>query len=161
MPPAEPSNSAQIRSSDEALVARLLEVIGGNAPMSDALELLATDVVSHMDEFTVRGTDVWFDWLAFIRSRAKSEIRVDVDRIVTEPDGRISAFGWLRTADGRTRQPNHAIYRVQGGRITEVWTTRENYAMIFGAKVRHRLTWLLVLLEMAVWRRLPWTERAR
>lgn len=128
--------------------------------MADALELLAPDVISHMDEYTVRGTDVWFDWLEFIRSRAKSELRVDVDRIVTEPDGRITAIGWLRTADGRTRQPNQAIYRVQGGRITEVWTNRGNYEMIFGAKVRHRLTWLLVLLEMAVWRRLPWTRRA-
>lgn len=142
-------------------MARLLEVIGGEAPMGDALKLLAPDVVSHMDEYTVRGTDVWFDWLEFIRSRAKGELRVDVDRIVTEPDGRITAFGWLRTADGRTRQPNQAIYRVQGGRIAEVWTSRGNYAMIFGAKVRHRLTWLLVLLEMAVWRRLPWTRRAR
>ena len=142
-------------------MARLLDVISGDAPMADALELLSPDVISHMDEYTVRGTDVWFDWLEFIRSRAKGELRVDVDRIVTDPDGRISAFGWLRTADGRTRQPNQATYRVKASRITEVWTSRGNYAMIFGAKVRHRLTWLLVLLEMAVWRRLPWTRRAR
>ena len=158
---AEAKGSVPSRSPDEALVARLLEVIGADAPLSDALEILAPDVVSHMDGYTVHGTDVWFDWLEFIGSRAKGELRVDVDRIVTEPDGRITAFGWLRTADGRTRQPNQASYRVQGGRITEVWTTRGNYAMIFGAKVRYRLTWLLVLLEMAVWRRLPWNRRAR
>ena len=161
MPRAEATDFAPIRSPDEALVARLLDVIGGDAPMTDALDLLAPDVVSHMDEYTVRGTDVWFDWLEFIRSRAKGDLRVDVDRIVTEPDGRVSAFGWLRTADGRTRQPNQAIYRVQSGRITEVWTSRGNYEMIFGAKVRHRLTWLLVLLEMAVWRRLRRRQRAR
>ena len=161
MPRAKAPGSASTRSPDEAVVARLLDVIGGNAPMSDALEILAPDVISHMDEFSVRGTDVWFDWLEFIRSRARSELRVEVDRIVTHPDGRISAFGWLTTADRRTRQENHAVYRLKGGRITEVWTTRDNYAMIFGAKVRHRLTWLLVLLEMAVWRRIPWTKRAR
>lgn len=158
---AASGGSAPTRSPDEALVARLLEVIGGDAPMEDALNLLGPDVISHMDEYTVRGTEVWFDWLEFVRSRARGDLRVDVDRIVTEADGRISAFGWLRTSDGRTRQPNHAIYRVEGSRITEVWTSRGNYAMIFGAKVRHRLTWLLVLLEMAVWRRLPWTRRAR
>ena len=161
MPPVTAPGSAPVRSPDEELVARLLEVIGGDAPLSDALEILSPDVVSHMDGFTVHGTDVWFDWLEFIGSRARGELRVDVDRIVTQPDGRISAFGWLRTADGRTRQPNQATYRVEGGRINEVWTTRGNYAMIFGAKVRFRLTWLLVLLEMAVWRRLPWTRRAR
>lgn len=157
----EVTGSAPVHSPEEALVARLLAVIGGDAPMSNASELLAPDVISHMDEFTVRGTDVWFDWLEFIRSRARGELRVDVDSIVTHPNGTITAFGWLRTADGRTRQPNQATYRVQDGRINEVWTTRENYAIIFGAKVRHRLTWLLVLLEMAVWRRLPWTRRAR
>ena len=161
MRPAKASGSVQTRSRDEALVARLLDVISGDAPMADALEILAPNVISHMDEYTVRGTDVWFDWLEFLRSRARGELRVDVDRIVTNPDGTISAFGWLRTADSRTPQENQALYRLEGGRIIEVWTTRGNYEMIFGAKVRHRLTWLLVLLEMAVWRRLPWTKRAR
>ena len=161
MAAAEVPGTAPIRSPGEALVARLLEVIGGDAPLAEALDLLAPDVVCHMDAYTVCGTDVWFDWLEFIQSRATSELRVDVDRIVTEADGRITAFGWLRTADGRTRQRNQATYRIQGGRIAEVWTNRGNYEMIFGAKVRHRLTWLLVLLEMAVWRRLPWTRRAR
>ena len=142
-------------------MARLLDVIGGNAPMTNALEILAPDVVAHMDEYTVRGTGLWFDWLEFIRAHAKGDLRVEVDRIVTESDGRISAFGWLRTADGRTQQPNQATYRVRGGRIIEVWTSRANYEMIFGAKVRHRLTWLLVLVKMAVWRRLPWRQRVR
>ena len=161
MASAEAPGSAPIRSPDETLVARLLEVISGDAPLAEALELLAPDVVSHMEEYTVRGTDVWFDWLAFIRSRARGRLRVDVDRLVTHPDGRITAFGWLRMADNRTRQENRAVYRLDGGRIVEIWTNRGNYEMIFGAKVRHRLTWLLVLLEMAVWRRLPWTRRAR
>jgi hypothetical protein len=152
---------APARSADEALVARLLAVIGGDAPMAEALELLAPDVVSHMDQFTVRGTDVWFDWLAFIRSRATGDLRVAVDRIVTHPDGTISAFGWL-TVPGASlslRQENHARYRVEGGRVREVWTTRENYEIIFGAKVRRRFSWLLVLLQMAIWRRLPWRTR--
>jgi hypothetical protein len=33
--------------------------------------------------------------------------------------------------------------------------------MIFGPKVRHPVRWLLVLLEMAIWRRLPSRRRAQ
>ena len=58
-------------------------------------------------------------------------------------------------------QQNQATYRVENGRIAEIWTTRENYATIFGAKVRHPLRWLFVLVEMAVWRRLPSRRRTR
>ena len=161
MPASEAPSFVGTRSTEEALVARLLDVIGGHAPMADALEVLSPELVSHMDEWTVRGTDVWFDWLDFIRYRAGGQLRLDVDRIRTNPDGTITAFGWLTVGDGRTRQENYAIYRLEGGRIAEIWTTRGNYEMIFGAKVRHRLTWLLVLVEMAIWRRLPWTRRAR
>jgi hypothetical protein len=33
--------------------------------------------------------------------------------------------------------------------------------MIFGPEVRHPVRWLLVLLEMAIWRRLPSRRRAQ
>jgi hypothetical protein len=150
-------------SADEAVVARLLEVISGDAPMAEAERLLAPDVISHMDEYTVRGIAVWVDWVEFLRSRARGDVKVELDRLVTGPDGRITAFGWLRIASApdRTPQPNQAIYRLKNRLIAEVWTTRGNYEMIFGAKVRHRFSWMLVLLEMAVWRRLPWKSSAR
>ena len=155
-PAADPA-----RSADEALVARLLEVIGGQAPMTDVEHLLADDVISHMDRYTVRGTAVWIDWLDFLLSKGKGSVTVEVDRMVTNPDGTITVVGCLRslhTADAGRRQ-HHATYRVQNGRIAEIWTTRGNYEMIFGPKVRHPVRWLLVLLEMAVWRRLPWRRR--
>ena len=150
-------------SADEALITRLLDVISGDAPMADTAHLLAPGLISHMDRFTVHGTEVWFDWLEFLQSRAGGELRVDVDRFVAHPDGTITAFGWLRTArsDNRTPQPNQATYRIADGRVAEIWTSRANYEMIFGAKVRHPMHWLLVLVEMAVWRRLPWSRRVR
>jgi hypothetical protein len=145
----------------EALVTRLLGVISGDAPMSDAEQLLAPDVISHMDQFTVRGTDVWADWLAFLRSRAGGRVKADADRFVTNADGTISAFGclWVERVGKPRDQQHRATYRVENGRIVEVWTTRENYASIFGTKVRHPLRWLLVLVEMAIWRRLPSRRR--
>jgi len=150
------------RSADEALVVRLLAVISGEAPMGEAEQLLAPDVISHMDQWTVRGITVWYDWLEFLLSKAEGNVTVVLDRLVTREDGTITAYGNLRTASApfSSRQEHQATYRLENGRIVEVWTTRGNYEMIFGPKVRHPVRWLLVLLEMAIWRRLPWRRRA-
>jgi hypothetical protein len=101
-------------SNAEALVTRLLAVISGDAPVSDAERLLAPDVISHMDRFTVRGTDVWADWLAFLRSRAGGRVRADVDHFAINEDGTISAFGclWVERT-GKPRDQQHRVtYRV-------------------------------------------------
>jgi hypothetical protein len=150
------------RSADEALVVRLLAVISGDAPMAEAEQLLAPDVISHMDQWTVRGITVWYDWLEFLLSKTGGDVTVVLDRLVTREDGTITAHGNLRTANApfSSRQEHQATYRLENGRIVEVWTTRGNYEMIFGPKVRHPVRWLLVLLEMAIWRRLPWRRRA-
>ena len=161
MGPAGSSGHLTPRSADEALVVQLLAVISGAAPMSDAERLLAPDVISHMDRWTVRGITVWYDWLAFLLSKAKGSVTVELDRMVHDGDT-ITAYGFLRMANApqATRQEHQATYRIENGRIAEVWTTRGNYEMIFGPKVRHPVRWLLVLVEMAIWRRLPWRRRA-
>ena len=148
---------------DEQLVARLLAVIGGDARMSDATRLLAPDVICHMDRYTTRGLDVWFDWLDFIRLRCPDGLFVEVERYVTHPDGTITAFGCLRRGARPRTTPcqGEVRYRVANGRVAEIWTTRGNYEIIFGTKVRHSLSWLLVLLQLAVWRRLPSRSVAR
>ena len=148
---------------NEQLVARLLAVVGGDAPMSDAERLLAPDVICHMDSYTVQGREVWYDWLEFIRSRIPDRLSVETERYVTDPNGIITAFGCLRRASKGSGTPcrGEARYRVEGGRVSEIWTNRGNYEIIFGAKVRHSLSWLLVLIELAVWRRLPSRRRAR
>ena len=162
MDPVGASRPVVPRSADEALVVRLLAVISGEVPMEEAEQLLAPDVISHMDRWTVRGTAVWYDWLDFLRSKTKRGVTAELDRMVSNGNGTITAYGGLRPADSplSSRQEHHAIYRVKDGRIAEVWTTRGNYEMIFGPKVRHPVRWLLVLVEMAIWRRLPWRRRA-
>ena len=162
MEPSGAIAAASSRSDEEALVARLLAVISGDAPMTDAEQLLAPDVISHMDQWTVCGTGVWYDWLAFIRSKTTAGVTAELGRMVSNGNGTITAYGGLRPRGSplSTRQEHHATYRFANGRIAEVWTTRENYEMIFGPKVRHPVRWLLVLIEMAIWRRLPWRSRA-
>ena len=160
---SDPSGRVAPRSANEALVVRLLAVISGDAPMTEAERLLAPDVISHMDRWTVRGTDVWYDWLAFLRWKARGNVTAGLDRMVSTEDGTITAYGNLQAAGAPiiSRQEHHARYRFEKGRIAEVWTTRGNYEMIFGPKVHHPVRWLLVLVEMAIWRRLPWRRRAR
>ena len=155
-------------------MARVLAAVSGEAPLAEGARLLAPDVVCHMDQFTAHGVDAWVDWVEFIRSRGVENVRVVVERFETGADGIITALGGVTTQMGRgaQRRPGgvgrerargvggSARYRVVGGRIVEIWTSRWNYEMIFGAKVRHPLRWLLVLVWMAVWRRLPWRRRA-
>jgi hypothetical protein len=161
--PTGPSAPSAPRSPDEALVVQLLAVISGDAPMADAERLLAPDVISHMDRWTVRGITVWYDWLAFIRMKAGGNVTAGLDRLVTNGNGTVTAYGKLQTARApfASRQEHHATYRFEQGRIAEVWTSRGNYEMIFGPEVRHPVRWLLVLLEMAIWRRLPSRRRAQ
>jgi hypothetical protein len=143
---------------DEAVVARLLETIGGPRPTEEARHLLAPDVVCHMDRFTARGFESWAAWISFIRSRGVDGLEAVVDRMVTGPGGLVTAHGRLR-GERRGRPVSagdgSATYRVEDGRIVEIWTTRRNYEVIFGRMARHPLSWLLVLAYLAVWSRLP------
>ena len=149
--------------AEQAVVARLLAGIGGDAPLAAVVHLLAPDVICHMDRFTTRGADVWVDWVEFLRSRGVENLKVEVVRLETGADGIITAFGGLTAGLGGTSSPGggSARYRVVDGRIVEIWTSRWNYEVVFGPKVRHPLSWLLVLVRMAVWRRFSRRNAAR
>jgi hypothetical protein len=149
--------------ANEAVVARLLAAVGGDAPLTEAVHLLAPDVVCHMDRFTARGADAWVDWVEFIRSRGVGDLQVEVERLETGADGIITAFGGFTAGLGGTSAPRSgsARYRVVDGRIAEIWTSRWNYEAIFGPKVHHPLSWLLVLVRMALWRRSSRRSAAR
>jgi hypothetical protein len=145
------------RTADEAVVARLLAAVGGDVPLAEAVHLLAPDVVCHMDRVTARGSEAWVDWVRFIRSRGVPDLKVVVERLETGADGIVTAYGGLTVgAPGKwSPRGGSARYRVVDGRIVEIWTSRWNYEIIFGPKVRHPLSWMFVLAQMALWRRLP------
>lgn len=144
-------------TADKIVVARLLAAVGGDVSLAEAVHLLAPDVVCHMDGFTARGRDVWIDWVLFIRSQGVENLKVEIERLETGADGIITAFGGFTAGPAGTHSSRggSARYRVVDGRIAEIWTSRWNYEGIFGSKVRHPLRWLLVLMRMALWRRLP------
>jgi flavin-dependent dehydrogenase len=138
--PAPVPALAGVGGDREALVRRLMAVIGGRAPLEDAAR-----------------TDTWAAWVGFIRSRGVDELEPVVDRVVENPDGTLTAMGRFRgTRGGRPVEGGDgaATYRVEDGRIVEIWTGRRNYDLIFGWRTRHPFSWLLVLAQMALWSRL-------
>jgi hypothetical protein len=145
------------RSGQEWLVERLLAAVGGDEPLDDVVSLLAPDVICHMDQFTAHGPDAWVDWVEFIRSRGVENVKVVVERLETGADGIITAYGGLVAGPVGRSVPHggNARYRVSDGRIAEIWTSRSNYEVVFGTRVHRPLSWMFVLLRMAIWRRLP------
>lgn len=150
------------RTADEAVVARLLAAVGGDVPAAEVARLLAPDVVCHMGPYTARGVNAWVDWVEFLHSRGVEGVRAEVERLETGASGIVTAYGGLAAGRGARAAPRggSARYRVVGGRVSEIWTEARNYEIIFGAAVHHPLRWLLVLVRMALWRRLPWRRRA-
>jgi ketosteroid isomerase-like protein len=154
-PPAAPGES-------ESLVRRLMEVIAGRASLRAAQALLAPDVLCHMDQFSTRGTGAWAAWVAFIHSRGVQALEPVVERMVANPDGTVTAVGRFRgRRGGQAVEGNDgdATYRVEGGRIVEIWTHRQNYELIFGNRVHHPWRWLLVLAHMSLWSRFAGRRR--
>ncbi|MGV3724070.1 MAG: hypothetical protein ACO1SX_24525 [Actinomycetota bacterium] len=138
-----------------ATVSRLIEVLAGSLPITEAREILAQDVVSHMDGFTFRGINTWARWLSYIRTRSRvGAPGLVTDRLVTNEDGTVTAYGkWKGRKDGDTALSPEvwARYRVVGGKVVEIWTTRSNYVFILGPMVGTRLGLLLVMLQVFFW----------
>jgi hypothetical protein len=141
--------------SGKATVSRLIEILAGKTPISRAPEIMAPDVLSHMDGYSFRGIDTWAVWLSYIRTRSRvAGPDLEVGRLVVNEDGTITAYGWWKTLrNGETVLSPEvwACYRVVDGKVVEIWTTRANYVFILGPIVGTRLGLLLVMLRLFVW----------
>ena len=142
----------------KAAVSRLIEILAGRTPISQAPEIMAQDVVSHMDGHTFRGIDTWANWLSYIRTRSRvGAPDLGTDRLVTNEDGTITAYGrWKASKDGEPALSPEvwARYRVVGGKIVEIWTTRANYVFLLGPIIGTRAGLLLVMLRVFFWSRI-------
>lgn len=143
--------------SDQAVVEHLVELIAGTRPIAEAASVLHQQVISHMDGLTFQGISAWQTWLAFIRAHSRvANLTADCDRILTNPDQTLTVYGRWRgdyQAAPAVSSEVWATYRVQDGRVVEIWTTRTNYTFILGPLVRFRLGLLAILAYVGIWSR--------
>jgi flavin-dependent dehydrogenase len=132
---------------DEAIVLQLAEVIAGRLAPGWVEQLLAPDVVSHVDGLTAKGQSVWKEWLHFLRSRPGMD---DLELVDVElhplADGRIVAVARWKLGE-RISEPVSATYRVEDGRIVEIWTSKTNYEFILGDRARSTAS----MVAIGVW----------
>ena len=143
--------------TNRALVAKLMTILSGDAPIEAGAELLSPEVVAHVDGWRFQGINVWANWIQYLRTRGRlDEPTLVVDRIELNPDSTITAHGrWSGMLDGRrmTSQPCRARYRVADGKIVEIWSTRRNYAFLCGQHVQSHLGLALELFRVRRWKK--------
>jgi hypothetical protein len=123
-------------------IIRLLQIVAGKAPIPHGVELIAQDVVIHMDGHTFQGINTWAVWISYIRTRGRvADLDVEVQRMVSNADGTLTAHGrWKAQQQGKEVYSRDvwARYRVVDGVVVEIWTTRTNYAFMVGPIMRSR-----------------------
>lgn len=133
----------------------LMGILQGRNPISSGVEIIAQDVVSHMDGYTFRGINTWANWIRYIRARSRvEELDLEVHRFETHEDGTITARGrWKAQQNGRPihSKPVWARYRVVDGKIVEIWTTRYNYAFMLGPMIHNRVGHLGFMIHVFFW----------
>jgi hypothetical protein len=136
------------------IVLRLVDMINGKTPRARASDLLDPAVTIHVDSAVHGGIETWVKWIHLIRNCGRvRELRM-VPCLV-EPDAQdpsmvnlVMRWTGIRKFDrlpSTTSEAYHLRYRVEGDRITEIWTKKANYVFIFGGWFRFSLVYRLVL----------------
>ncbi len=127
--------------TNRATVARLTSILSGELPIEAGSQIIAPDVVAYVDGWQFEGINVWANWIDYLRTRGRvAGPTLLVDDLTVHPDARVTLRGrWQGLRGGRiaTSKPGAATYRLENGRIVEIWSTRSNYAFLCGAHVEH------------------------
>ena len=155
--------------ANRATVARLMTILSGELPIQAGTEIIAPDVVAYVDGWRFEGINVWANWIDYLRTRGRvTEPTLLVDELAVLDGATVAVRGrWQGYRDGcvATSKPGAATYRLENGRIVEIWSTRTNYAFLCGAHVEYHWGLALELLRTQWWRlrvpRLDLLERSR
>jgi len=145
---------------NRATVTRLLDILSGRSPIESGVELLAPDVAVHVDRWRFRGINVWANWLVYVRTRGRVDaLTLFTDEIVVNNDATVTARGCWSAMRGSHRvfsRSCSARYRLENGRIVEIWSTRRNYAFMCGAHAELHAGFAVELLRAWWWKtRMP------
>lgn len=145
-----------MREQNKHIVERLLPFLVEKQDLALASELISADVISHLDQYTVHGRDIWMQWVRFINSRRKVRLlEALLEEIVVNPDESVTASGcWkgLRQGEIIFSHAISATYKIDNGKVVEIWTKRTNYTFMLGPLMKTRLGAVSVLLYFKGWR---------
>ena len=133
-----------------------MSILSGELPVHAGSEIIHPDVVSHVDGWRFEGINVWANWIDYLRTRGRvTEPTLLVDDLAVLDHETVGVRGrWQGYLDGRvaTSKPGAATYRLEHGRIVEIWSTRTNYGFLCGAHVEYHWGLALELLRTQWWR---------
>lgn len=134
-----------------------MTILSGETPIEAGIELIAPNVVAYVDGWRFQGINVWANWIQYLRTRGRvAEPTLLLEAVAVETDASIVARGrWKGVRDDRVVISDlcAARYRLAGGRIVEIWSTRRNYALLCGAHVEYRWGFVVELLRVQQWKR--------
>ena len=141
---------------NRATVTRLIDILSGKSPIECGVELIAQDVVANVDGWRFEGINVWANWLLYLRTRGRvDELTLFVDQLAVNRDGTVTVRGCWSAMQGERRvfsKSCSARYRLEHGRIVEIWSTRRNYAFMCGAHTEWRAGFAVELLRAWWWK---------
>ncbi len=137
------------------IVECLLPFLVEKQDLALACTLISPDVISHLDQYTAHGREVWMQWVRFINSRRSVRLLdTTEEEIVITPDERVTASGrWkgLRKGEVAFSDPISATYKIEDGKIVEIWTKRTNYTFVLGPLMQSHLGVAGILLFFKLW----------
>ncbi len=81
-----------MREQNKQIVERLLPFLVEKQDLALASELISADVISHLDQYTVHGRDIWMHWVRFINSRRKVRLLWALERIASRRGHLLSCY---------------------------------------------------------------------
>ncbi len=153
--PARASGGAPLRARELDPIRLLGEVLADRRPLEDAALAFAPEVIMHADHYTMRGSaEGWIRWVAFMRARGRVEgLRGEFDSFARLVDGTIVGSGYFhgfRHGVPIRSSLATARYRVEDGKIVELWSVRRNYTFVFGERFASRLGFWSVIARFGL-----------
>lgn len=145
----------------ENTVREFLKVAGGDNNIAAGLQILADDILMHMDgRWTLQGHARWRDFIRYLRRRRTLlGLRLACDKVEIEDD-RATFFGhWYHAERDVPDGQVVATFRFNDDRIVELWSRRTNYVSLFGKGILTTPGFYVFAYRALFWCRLSRREK--
>jgi dimethylaniline monooxygenase (N-oxide forming) len=138
----------------ERVILGVVEMLSGERSREHAFAIIHPLVTIHMGAVTYCGLELWQKWVYLLRNCGHlRELRFLPSKLSLDSHDAcvvnlVGVWTGIGRSDGLARQAigsSHFRYRLERGRIVELWTERSNYDFILGRWVKLDVFYLLFL----------------